>query len=339
MGAHTQVVRLGTGSDGENTSLVSEANPLPVSLSSGNVIITGPVTISTEVEIKNEIGNPIPVVGPLTDDQLRAAPVVIDSGIKVTAVPALGAGGVGLIGWLSQIWSALTGTLSVSGPLTDAQLRAATVLVSQASQPLPAGGSTSALQTTGNTSLASIAAKMASGPATGALSQSIVPASDAVFAIAPGASRAQVTVTRPANMTPYTAGDVVGGVIAFTAMGVAGSHAMLTSVDLRIDIAAIPSGMTSFRLYLYSVTPPSALADNAVWDLPAGDRAAFITYIDLGSPLDLGSTLFVQTDGISKHIKLGAAETALYGYLVTTTGFTPAANAEVYTPCLRAVAL
>lgn len=160
-----------------------------------------------------------------------------------------------------------------------------------------------------------------------------------VMGIAPGAARAQVTITRPANVTPYTAGDVVGGVITFPSMGAAGSQAMLTSVDLRIDIAAIPSGMTSFRLYLYSVTPPSALADNAVWDLPAGDRAGFIGYIDLGSPLDLGSTLFTQLDTINKHVKLGAAETALFGYLVTTGGFTPAANSEVYVPTLRAVAL
>jgi hypothetical protein len=80
------------------------------------------------------------------------------------------------------------------------------------------------------------------------------------------AFNAQTTVTRPANATPYTAGDVVGGVIPFYGMSNAAGAILITSADLRIDVAAIPAGMTSFRLHLYSVTPPSALADHAVWD-------------------------------------------------------------------------
>ena len=157
--------------------------------------------------------------------------------------------------------------------------------------------------------------------------------------LAPAAMRAQVSTARPANVTAYTAGDVVGGAISFPSMGLVGGHIMLTSVDVRMDIAALPSGMTNLRLYLYTATPPSALADNAVWDLPAGDRTSFIGYIDLGTPVDLGSTLFAQVDAINKQCKLGAAQTALYGYLVTTTEFTPAANSEVYVTTLRAVAL
>jgi hypothetical protein len=175
------------------------------------------------------------------------------------------------------------------------------------------------------------------GIKTAANSLSIAPASDAQFSLLPAGYRAQVTVTRPANTTPYTAGDVVGGAITFPSMGPSAGHVLLTSCDLRVDIAAIPSGMTSFRLYLYSATPPSALADNAAWDLPSGDRASYIGYIDLGAPLDLGSTLFTQVDQINKQCKLGTSETALYGYLVTTGGFTPAANSEVYTPTLRAL--
>lgn len=173
----------------------------------------------------------------------------------------------------------------------------------------------------------------------GGLTDAQLRAAAVPVSVAPGASRAQATVTRAANVTPYTAGDVVGGVITFPAIGLAGAHTMLTSGSLRIDISAIPAGMDGFRLYIYSATPPSALADNAAWDLPSGDRTAFIGYIDLGSPADLGSTLFVQVDAINRQIKLGAAETALYGYLVTSAGFTPAANSEVYVPTLYAVAL
>jgi len=131
------------------------------------------------------------------------------------------------------------------------------------------------------------------------------------------------TVTRPANTTTYTANDVIGGsptaVISLASLAPSGSSVLITSASLEIDVTSIPSGMTSFRLYLYSVTPPSALADDAAWDLPSGDRASYLGYIDLGSPADLGSTLFVQADQINRQIKL--AGTGVFAYLVTNGGY------------------
>lgn len=154
------------------------------------------------------------------------------------------------------------------------------------------------------------------------------------------AYKSQVTVTRPANTTAYTAGDVVGGAITFPDMGsTIGRDVVITTASLRIDVSAIPAGMTSFRLHLYSVTPPSALADNAAWDLPAGDRASYLGYIDVGSPADVGSTLYCQVDQVNKQLRLGSAETSLYGYLVTNGAFTPAGNSEVYVPTLHAIEL
>ena len=159
--------------------------------------------------------------------------------------------------------------------------------------------------------------------------------------VAPAAASVKVTaaVTRPANVTPYTAGDVVGGVITFSSFGASnGQLIMLTSAYLRYDVAAVPTGMANMRLYLYDATPPSALADNAAWDLPSGDRSNFLGYIDLGTPVDLGSTLFTQSDGLNKHVALGAATTSLFGYLVTTGGYTPAANSETFAVVLRGLA-
>lgn len=152
--------------------------------------------------------------------------------------------------------------------------------------------------------------------------------------------KSQPTVTRAANTTAYTAGDVVGGVIEFPQIGNFTNHILITSVDLRINISAIPSGMGSFRLHLYNSSPTSAYVDNDAWDLPSGDRAAYIGYIDIGGPIDMGSTLFSQADGVNKHVMLGGgAPCTLYGYLQTTGAYTPAANSEIYVPCLRAVAL
>lgn len=93
------------------------------------------VNLGTSLEITNDVGNPIPVSGPLTNAQLRAAEVpvsgpITDAQLRAAAVPVsiapaqLGApadgvsqlaGGSGLYGWLSGILSRLTGVLSVSG--------------------------------------------------------------------------------------------------------------------------------------------------------------------------------------------------------------------------------
>lgn len=146
-----------------------------------------------------------------------------------------------------------------------------------------------------------------------------------------------VTITRPANVTAYTAVDNVGGALTFASMGPSASAIMITSAQLEADIAAIPTGMTSFRLYLYNITPPSAVVDNGPWDLPSGDRASYLGYIDLGTPADLGATCYCEATNINKQLKLSG--TSLFAYLVTAGGFTPAANSEVYKVTLHAVSV
>jgi hypothetical protein len=149
------------------------------------------------------------------------------------------------------------------------------------------------------------------------------------------AYKSQITVTRPANATAYTAGDVVGGAFQFAGLPNA-AGLLITSADLGIDVAAIPAGMTSFRYHLYNKTPASAIADNAAWDLPSGDRANYLGYIDVGSPADLGSTLYCRVDQVNMSTVTGDG---IWGYMVTNGGFTPAGNSEVYRPSLVAVDL
>lgn len=162
------------------------------------------------------------------------------------------------------------------------------------------------------------------------------------LALANGGTTIAVSLTRPNDTNNYVANDVLGfstgssAALEFANIGLSAGQIMLTTVELEIDVSSIPSGMTSFRLYLYSVTPPSALGDNAAWDLPSGDRASFLGYVDLGSPVDLGSTLYVQTTQVNKHLKL--AGTSLFGYLVTIGAYTPTAQA-VKKITLHAVAL
>lgn len=136
------------------------------------------------------------------------------------------------------------------------------------------------------------------------------------------------TITRPANVTAYTGGDVLGGALDLGVLGPSGKAIRINSVQFEADIAAIPAGQTSWVLHFYSVTPPSALADNAAWDLPAGDRASYLGNIALTTLVDLGSTLYMESNGVNKQLQL--AGTHLFAYLVTVGGFTPAGNSEVY---------
>ncbi len=145
-------------------------------------------------------------------------------------------------------------------------------------------------------------------------------------------------VTRPANTTAYTAGDVLGGVITFTNAGPSGGYVMVTGVSLNAVITAIPSGQTSWRLHLYNATPPSAIADNSPWTSPAGDLSVYLGYIDIPAMALLvagAGFVFVQSNSVNQRFKLASGTTSLFGYLVTVGGpWTPAANSEVYTPTL-----
>jgi hypothetical protein len=120
-----------------------------------------------------------PVSGPLTDIQLRATAVPVSGTITANVtfpatqpVSLATAPTTPVTGTFWQATQPISGTVTantgLSQPLTDAQLRATAVPVSgtfyqvtqpvsAASLPLPTGASTSDLQTTGNSSLSTIA--------------------------------------------------------------------------------------------------------------------------------------------------------------------------------------
>jgi hypothetical protein len=147
------------------------------------------------------------------------------------------------------------------------------------------------------------------------------------------------TVTRGANTTPYTGGDVVGGVLTIAGVGPDSGDVLLTSLRLLMNITAIPSGMSSFSLQLYGSTPPSAIADNDPWTLGSGDRSAYIGHIDNLVPQVLGTgttSVQAQLTQIVDQVRIVSGG-QLFAYLVTVGGFTPANNSETYTGRLRSV--
>lgn len=145
----------------------------------------------------------------------------------------------------------------------------------------------------------------------------------------------RVLVTRPANVTAYAAGDVIGAAAnaAFEVplIGPEGGMVQLQSLRLLIHSATQLTNPGALRLHFYSAAP-TGIADNAVWDLPSGDRAAYLDYIDLPAPVDMGSTLLVRGgnwDGSAFSLALGS--TSLWCFLQnpSTASMTFAENSTV----------
>jgi hypothetical protein len=145
------------------------------------------------------------------------------------------------------------------------------------------------------------------------------------------------SATVTCGTTAYAANDAVGNsgasaVLTFATIGPSAGRIMITWVGLRIDRNALISGETSYVLYLYDGSP-DVINDSAAWDLVTNDRAEFLGAINIGTPVDLGSTLWVEATCL-KPVKLATASTSLYGYLVTVGAYTP--TAAVYTVFLQA---
>jgi hypothetical protein len=135
----------------------------------------------------------------------------------------------------------------------------------------------------------------------------------------------------------YSAGAVIQGARTLATAGPnAGGRMVILGARLLIPITAVPAGMTSFTLQLYSVTPPSALANNTTWDLPSGDNVSYLGSVALGTPVDLGSTLYVEQIGINKPLTVPSGG-SVFAYLVTAGAYT--ATAVAYTVTLDLAAL
>ena len=143
-------------------------------------------------------------------------------------------------------------------------------------------------------------------------------------------------VSATASFTPaaaaYSAGDImdVAKAMSFTfadgSAVPAGSLIRVTAALLRIDQTALQASEAAYTLHLYSVTPPSAQADNAAWTLASADLSSYRGSISLGTPADLGAACFIKTGGLSEDLALTTS--GLYAELVTVAGFTATAVAR-----------
>lgn len=177
------------------------------------------------------------------------------------------------------------------------------------------------------------------GIATAANSLSIAPASNAIFVQRSTAFRSSASLTRAANTTTYGVNDVIFGAFELANIGNNGGFIAITDIRFLMNITYLPSGIGNLRLFLYSVTPPSAVADNGAFSVPSGDRASLLTPsgISLGTPaLALGGgSLVLSLVKINQFFRLTG--TSLFGYLVTEGAWVPTANSETATLTVIAV--
>ena len=161
---------------------------LPVDINGGSINITGPITISNEVEIKNDSGNPVPISGTvaitgvstLAEQQTQSASLAsIDS--KLTNPIAVTATNLDIRDLVFA-----SDKVDITGSSVFISNLPATQPISAVSLPLPSGASTSALQNTGNTSLNSIDTKTPSlGQALSGASVPVVLPASQISALTP----------------------------------------------------------------------------------------------------------------------------------------------------------
>ncbi len=147
------------------------------------------------------------------------------------------------------------------------------------------------------------------------------------------AYRSITTITRPSNTTAYTAGDVVGdtggsAIISLASAGPSAGFVLAQSISLVFSDSVVPAGMGAFRVHFYNASP-TAIADNAAFDLVSNDRALYMGYVDLPAPQDLGSSLYTQTDYSGRLLKLGTASTTLFAEIETRGAYTPVSASTV----------
>jgi hypothetical protein len=141
------------------------------------------------------------------------------------------------------------------------------------------------------------------------------------------AYRSTVAFNRPSNTTAYTAGDVVGAtggsaIHTLTTAGPSGGYVLIQSIAMATHDTSVPSGMASFRIHFYNASP-TAIADNAAFDLLTADHGKYLGYVDLPAPQDFGSSIYTQTDYPGRLVKLAASSTSLFIEIETKGAFTP----------------
>jgi hypothetical protein len=135
-----------------------------------------------------------------------------------------------------------------------------------------------------------------------------------------------------ASFTPtaasYTAGDVYDVAQTFAGIGpTAGGTVRIVSTTLLIAHTALVASEGAYTLHLFNAALASPLADNAAFDVAVADRTKYLGSLALGTPVDVGTSLWVEVNSLNKLITVPSGG-AVIGYLVNAATITPTAAAR-----------
>lgn len=151
--------------------------------------------------------------------------------------------------------------------------------------------------------------------------------------------QASDTITMAAGADAHDALDVVstaaGAILSFASLGAIGDLICILGARMKYSANAVPLGGTGYRLHLYNASP-TAIADDAAFNVPATDQAKYMGYISISALVDVGDTCIVVENNVNFTCKL--AGTGIFGILQCMAAETPAANA-VFTIILNSVAV
>ena len=295
----TPVAVSGTVSTGALTNTELRATAVPVSLASTTVTNTVATTLASTT-----ITGSVAVTGPLTDTQLRATPVAVSGSVT-------------------------------TGGLTDTQLRASAVPVSLtsttiSSSALPTGASTSALQTSGNSTLTSIDAKTpALGQALSAASTPVVLTAAQISTLTPLTSvtvtqaigtnlhtvidsgSVNAAVTGTVSVSNFPASQAVSGTVTVANPGLTDTQLRATALPVSLasttvtGSVAVTGPLTDTQLRALAV--PVSLASTTVTNFPATQAVSIASSVAVTGPLT-NTELRLTPVPISGTVSTGLAQ-------------------------------
>jgi hypothetical protein len=144
-------------------------------------------------------------------------------------------------------------------------------------------------------------------------------------------------LARPANTTPYTAGDAVANdptAGSVTPISLALSDLTDAPVSIeRLRIASSDTGVAgrAFRAWLFRSSPAPGAGDNAAFTVPAANLIGTMVGVFKPSTTAGSFAVLVPEDGARIVTAPGLGAQTIFALLQTLDAFTPSANSTTFT--------
>lgn len=326
-----------------STAAAATDPSLVVSISP-NTPITATIS-NASIEISNDVGNPLPVNGTVTANIGTTNGLALDTSVNSLLKPASTLSAVTTVGGITNTVVVKADTLANQTNAMKVDGSATTQPISASSLPLPTGAATTALQTTGNTSLASIDTKTpVLGQALAAASVPVVLTAAQVSTLTPLSTVAVTQATGTNLHTVIDSGTVTATISGTPNVNVTNASIPVTGTFFQatqaISAASLPlptSASTSAlqttgnnSLSSIDTKLPSGLAVTAgrlQVELPAGGSGLTNTELR-ASPVPVSGSVTVNagTNLNTSALNLEATQVAMSAKLPATLGANTISN-------------